>query len=119
KFQSIPSQTLTYMIQKVTYPALSKIQDDDEKLKQGYRKIIQVATFVVFTIMFYFLTVADNLFYVVLSEKWMAAVEYFRPLCIIGILHPMQSININIFLVKGKSGLMLKLSIVRRILIIV
>src|SRR5690606_20815748 len=30
KFQSIPSQTLTHMIQKVTYPVLSNIQDDDD-----------------------------------------------------------------------------------------
>src|SRR5690554_805940 len=97
KFQSLPSQTLTQIIQKVTYPVLSKIQDNDERLKQAYKKIIQVTTFVVFTVMLYLMAVADNLFFVVLSEKWMPAVEYFRPLCIIGILHPLQSINVNIF----------------------
>ncbi len=118
KIQSLPSQTLTQIIQKVTYPVLSKIQDNDTSLKTAYQKVIQMATYIVFPVMFFLIAVAENFFYVISSEEWLPAVQYFRPLCIIGILFPMQSVNNNIYLVKGRSGLLLKLSIIRRVLIV-
>ena len=51
QFGDIFSSNLTNVVQRVTYPVLSSVQDDKEKLKQGYRKIIKVTMFVAFVCM--------------------------------------------------------------------
>ena len=39
------------MLQQVTYPLLAKANDDPVRLKRGYRKIIQVSSYVIFPAM--------------------------------------------------------------------
>lgn len=102
RFQSLPSQVSTQVIQKVTFPALAEIQGDDERLKNGYRNIVKVACFAIFPIMFWMLAVSDNLIVFVLTEKWSMVAEYFKPLSIVGMLFPLYSINLNILRIKGK-----------------
>lgn len=119
RLQSIPSQTIVAIVQKVSYSTLSTVQDEDVKVKLGYEKIIGITTYVLFPIMFFMLASAETLFNVILSSQWLPAVEYFRPLCLIGIMLPFQSVNTNIFLIKGKSALYLQLSIFRKALVLI
>jgi len=116
RLQTIPSYSIVTVIQTVIYPILSRIQDENERLRNSYRKVISVAVLFVFPLMFLFIGISDNLFYVVLSKKWMPAVAYFRPLCLMGALYPMYSINLNIFKVKGRSDLFLRVEIIKRII---
>src|SRR5699024_2420927 len=46
--------------------------------------------------------------------QWMPAVPYFRLLCVIGIMYPLNAYNLMIVNVKGRSDLFLKLAIVKR-----
>jgi O-antigen/teichoic acid export membrane protein len=117
QIQKIITQQLTNSVQKVTYPALSTIQDDDESLKNFYRKIIQVVTFVLFPSLIALIVLAEPLFSVLLKDKWLPAVPYLQLLCVAGLFYPLHSINLNIIKVKGRSDLFLYLEIIKKIML--
>ncbi|WP_395655391.1 lipopolysaccharide biosynthesis protein [Flavobacterium sp.] len=119
RLQEIPSQSLTAIVQRVSYPVLSKLNGQNENLKRGYKKIINQTIFLNFPMMLGFLAVSNNLIYVLLSEKWLPCVPYFQLLCLYGAIFPLHSININILKVIGKSKKILQLEIISRIIIVV
>ncbi len=112
-----PTQTIANAIKAVTFPSFSSIQDDNERLKRGYKKAIQLVLFWVCPVMVLAAVMATPLFRLVLTEKWLPAVPYFRILCVIGIIIPLSDFNLDIITVKGRSDLFLKLNIVKKIIL--
>ncbi len=53
QFSTLFSSNLTSVIQRVTYPVLSNIQDDKERMVSAYRRIIKVTMFVTAICMFF------------------------------------------------------------------
>jgi len=119
RIQQLVMIELTSAVQKVTYPALSSIQDDNTALKAFYRRIIQVVTYIVFPCMIALAVLAKPLFSLMLKEDWLPAVPYLQLLCIAGLLYPLHSINLNILKVKGRSDLFLYLEIVKKLMIVI
>ncbi|MCH2556036.1 MAG: lipopolysaccharide biosynthesis protein [Alcanivorax sp.] len=104
-------------IQKVSYPALSKQQDDLVKLKSDYRKVIRVTVFAYFPSVAILAALAKPLYTLMLPEKWHHAHFYFQLLCIAALLLPLHSINLNILRVLGRSDLLLGLQIFKKALL--
>ena len=48
---------------------------------------------------------ADPIIEVLLTDKWLPAVPLLQLLCLVGILHPLHAINLNIINVKGRSDI--------------
>jgi O-antigen/teichoic acid export membrane protein len=119
RIQELVANQLSSAVQKVTYPALSTIQDDNIALKAFYRRIIQVVTYIVFPSMIALAVLAKPLFSLILKEDWLPAVPYLQLLCIVGLLYPLHAINLNILKVKGRSDLFLYLEIVKKLMIVI
>jgi len=107
---------LTITTQKVTYPVLSQIQDDNVRLKRAYKRIIKTTMFVTFYLMIILAVVADPLIITLIGNKWLPSVQYLQLLCAVGILFPLHAINLNMLNVKGRSDLFLKLEIIKKFL---
>jgi len=116
KIREMVVMQIVSSIQSVTYPALATMQDDNERLKENYRKIVKIMTFVLFPITLFFAALSDDLFQAFLPEKWWDASEYLSIMLIAWLLMPMHAININIVEVKGRSDLFLYLEIVKKII---
>ncbi len=114
KISDLISQQLTGAIQQATFPALSKIQDENQTLKEKYRQIVQLMIFVIAPVMALLAGLAPILIGIAFRESWNAAVPYLQLLCVVGALFPMNAININLLLVKGQSGLLLKIGLLKR-----
>ncbi|MCM3765950.1 lipopolysaccharide biosynthesis protein [Neobacillus niacini] len=115
KITEAASLSITSALQRVTYPILSTIQNEDERLKYSFKKIIRVSAFINFPLMVGLAAIGDSLVYVLFGEKWMPMVIYFQLLCIAGMLYPLHAIDLNILQVKGKSNLYLQLNITRKV----
>lgn len=115
----LPATTITGIVQKVTFPVLSEIQDDNERLAVNYRRIIRTVSFIVFPCMFMLAVLAKPLVQVLLSDKWLPAVPYLIILCFNWVLFPVHVINLNLLQVKGRSDLFLKIEVVKKVLFIV
>ena len=108
-------QALTSVVVKVSYPALVKVGESDEKLKHGYRSIVGMTSFVVFPIMIFIFFFPYDCMEALFGHNWVGAGKYLRLWACIGLIQPIQSICNNIFLVKGKSRQLFTLSAIKNI----
>jgi O-antigen/teichoic acid export membrane protein len=113
--QMFPVQNLSTALNKVTYPMFATIQEDDKRLKNVYRRLMQQVVFWVTPIMIVLVIIAAPLFRMLLTEKWLPAVPYFQVLCASGVLFPLHFYNLNILNVKGRSDLFFKLEIIKKV----
>jgi O-antigen/teichoic acid export membrane protein len=114
KVKQLPVQNISSALSRVTYPVLSQIQDDDRRLKEAYKKIIRQIFFIIAPLMVGGIVLAEPLFRLILTEKWLPAVPYFQWLCISGLFYPANSYNLNILKVKGRSDLFLYLGLAKK-----
>lgn len=115
-YATLPSQNINGVIQNVTFPVLSKMQNDDETLARNYRKMITVTAFLVFPIMFMLSALARPLIIIMLTEKWESSIILLQLLCFAMMWYPVHSMNLNLLQVKGRTDLFLKLEIIKKIL---
>jgi teichuronic acid exporter len=118
RLQEMPLMTLNGVIQAVTFPALVQIQDDNERLRTSYNKIIQVFMFVNIPLMVGLIVCAKALIIGILTEKWLPVLPYLYLFCITGIFFPFGLINGNTLKVKGRFRLIFKLDLAKRVIMI-
>ena len=116
QFSQIFSSNLTTVVQRVSYPVLSSIQDEPARLREAYRKVIRSTMLVTFACMLGLAAVAKPLIVLLIGEKWLPAVGFLQIICFSGMLYPLHAINLNILQVKGRSDLLLRLEIVKKII---
>lgn len=116
QFSNLFSSNLTGVIQRVTYPVLSEVQDDNEKMVAVYRRIIKVTMFVSTVCMFFLGAVSEPLLYCLIGPKWHEAAEFLPLICIAGTLYPLHAINLDMLKVQGRSDLFLILEIIKKII---
>lgn len=107
---------ITGILQRVTFPVLSTIQDEDDRLQTNYRKFLRLSGFVVFPLMIGLASVADPLTRFILTDKWEDSIPLLRILCFALMLYPIHAINLNLLQVKGRSDLFLRLETYKKIL---
>jgi len=116
--KQMPVSNLSAALNSVTFPLFAKIQDNDGKLKEVYRKLMKLVIFIIAPVLCLMVVTAEPLIRFLLTEKWLPAVPYFQVLAIGGILYPIHSYNLNVLKVKGRSDLFLKLEIWKKVLIV-
>lgn len=117
--KQLPVQNISTAIDSVTFPLFSKIQNEDERLRNAYKIVMQQVLFWLAPTLTFAGVLAEPIFGFLLSEKWIPAAPYFQVLCVIGILYPLHSYNINILKVKGRTDLILYLEIFKKIPLII
>lgn len=115
-FAQMLSSNLTNVIQRVTYPVLSDMQDDKSRMVSAYRKIIKITMFVTAISMFSLGAVSEPLLYCLIGPKWHDAAVYLPLICINGALYPLHAINLNMLQVQGRSDLFLGIEIIKKII---
>lgn len=109
---------ITGIVKKVTFPLLSKIQENKQQITNVYKKILKLSFYVAAPAMLILASLAKPLFVLVLGDDWLPAVPFFQILCIASILYPNHSFNLNVLKVYGRSDLFLRLEIYKKIIII-
>ena len=115
-YSGLFSNTLTQVVQRVSFPTFSKMQDDTERLKYGYRKIIKMSMLVSCLGSMALAAMAKPLIVILIGEKWLPAAEYLQIICLGALLYPVHAINLNVLTVMGRSDLFLKLEIIKKII---
>lgn len=116
QFGSIFSSNLTSIVQRVSYPVLSEIQDDKARLKAAYQKVIKVTMLVTFCCMLGLAAIAEPMIVTLIGEQWLPAVPLLQIICFMMMLYPLHAINLNMLQVQGRSDLFLKLEILKKII---
>lgn len=115
--KQFPVSTIGSILGKVTFPLFAEIKDDNFRLKEVYKKIMQMVTYVLAPMLLILSVLAEPLFIFLFTDKWLPAVPYFQILCWNGIMFPINAFNLDILKVKGRSDLYLKLEFIKKILL--
>lgn len=115
--KQLPVSNISKALNKVTFPLFAKYQSDNLRLKKFYSDLLGVVLFIVCPIMLLCILNSHTLIEVLLTKKWLPIVPYFEILCLVGILYPIHSYNLNILLVKGRSDLFFRLEIIKKIIL--
>lgn len=114
RLNQLPSQNLSNSVGVVMFPAFSFIQDDNEKMKIMFRKVIAVTVWMIFPLVLFTGAAAESLITILLTEKWLPMASYLKIICIGGIIYPINKINLNLCKAKGESGLYLKIEVFQK-----
>jgi len=117
--QELPSNTFSDMVGRVTFPVLSSIQDDPIRIRQGFKKVLTGTALVIFPMMIGLMVISRPLVTILLTDKWNQSIPYIQLMCIVGILYPLQAVNINVLTAIGKSGVILRLELIRKTLLVI
>lgn len=113
----LPSSNITDVIQRVTFPVLSEMQDNTKRLGENYRKLLKMSAFVIFPLMMLLCALSEPLVIILLTEKWLSAVPLMQVLSFSLMFYPIHAINLNLLQVKGRSDLFLRLEIIKKVLV--
>ena len=117
-FQKPFSSNIAMGIRRISFPILSRLQNDKIQLKLKFKKFIRISILLSSSILFFIAGIAEPMVLILVGEKWYTSIFYLQLLCIPGILYPLQILNLTLLNVKGFSNLNLKLEIIKKIILI-
>jgi len=112
--QQQPVKNFSSALNKVTFQHFALIQEDVIALKAAYKKIMQQVVFFIAPIMAIAMVLAEPIMVFLFTDKWLPAVPYFQLMCLMGVIYPLQSYNLNILKVFGRSDLFLRLEVLKK-----
>jgi O-antigen/teichoic acid export membrane protein len=118
EYASIFSSQITTIVQRVTYPVLSEIQNDQTRMLAAYRKVIKVTMFVTCVSMLWIASMSESLIMFLIGPQWHEASTYLPLICISMSLYPLHAINLNMLQVQGRSDIFLYLEVIKKFLAI-
>ena len=117
QLQQVPVQSLSNVVNSVSFPAFSKLQDDKESLRIMVRQNLKGLVFINTPLMFYLSVAATPLLVFLYSAKWLQSVPYFQFLCLgFGVLLIIHQCTLTTLRALGRSDYVLKLEIIKKIL---
>ena len=114
QFGAIPTEMSLSVIQRVVFPILSTIQNDDERLISVYRKYIKIISIAIFFMMMLLVALSKPVIIILLTDKWAESIIYLQLYCFAQMFNHVTRINLNLLEVKGRSDLYLRLEIIKK-----
>lgn len=116
QFAELPNKSINDVFSTVTFPILARIQDDERRLLQVYRRYIQMSSMIIFIVSGLLCALAKPIILFTLSDKWTEAIIFLHLFAITCMFDHLNSINLNLLKVKGRSDLFLKLEVVKKLI---
>lgn len=116
KFPKLIVTNINTSIDSVLLPAMSKEQDNKDRVKNMTRRSIMISCYIMAPLMIGLACCASNVVTIVLTEKWLPCVFYLQIFCITYMFYPIHTANLNAIKAMGRSDLFLKLEIWKKII---
>lgn len=114
--ESMASSSISSIMTQMTYPLYAEVQDDKARLGSIIKRLTVTISFLSFPIMFILMLTARPIFVLLYSDRWLASIPYFQVLCLCGLAECLQAINTQSIAAIGKSKIMFKWTLIKRIL---
>jgi PST family polysaccharide transporter len=99
---TLPLTQLSRVIMGVLFPAFSRIQDDNERLVDGYQRVVLATALVSFPFLAGLLVTAPVLIGFVYGEKWLPTVAPLQIMCVAGMMKSVSTFVGSIVNAKGQ-----------------
>lgn len=116
QFSNFPSINVMGIINRVFFPLLCKIQNDNERLKTSFLQYLRMSCFIIFPMMAIMTVLSKPLILLLLTDKWLPAAELLSILCFAYMWYPVMVVNNQILNVKGRSDYFLYAEIIKKVI---
>lgn len=113
---SLPSTFMNNIVNSVTYPILATIQNDEQRLVAVYRKYIRLNNIVNQIILLTMVCNSQALILFLYGPSWEEAYIYAQLICFGTALNSLSFVSSNLFKVKGRTDIILKINVYLRVL---
>ncbi|HXZ39877.1 MAG TPA: lipopolysaccharide biosynthesis protein [Terriglobales bacterium] len=107
-----PVNQLNAPLSTILVPALSRLQDDPERLARYFLRVANLMMWIVTPLFGFLFVAAEPVIILVLGKKWLAAAPVFQFLCIAALAQLLYNPTMWLFVCRGQSGRMLKLLLI-------
>lgn len=116
KFPKLIVTNINTSIDSVLLPAMSKEQDNRNRVKSMSRRSITVSCYIMAPFMLGLACCAKNVVTLVLTEKWLPCVFFLQIFCLSYMFYPIQTANLNAIKAMGRSDLFFKIEIWKKVI---
>ncbi|WP_163469260.1 colanic acid undecaprenyl disphosphate flippase WzxC [Escherichia coli] len=114
----VPPMKLNPIITRVLFPAFAKIQDDTEKLRVNFYKLLSVVGIINFPALLGLMVVSNNFVPLVFGEKWSSIIPVLQLLCIVGLLRSVGNPIGSLLMAKARVDISFKFNVFKTFLFI-
>jgi len=100
-----PLTKMNPIITRVAFPAFSKIQDDNPRIRSGYCKVINYISMISFPMLIGMIVVAPEFIRLVYGPKWEASIIILQILCLVGLFKSLGNPIGSVLLAKGRADI--------------
>lgn len=101
----VPIAKIAGAVRRVVFPAFSKVQDDNERMKRGYLKVVRYISLITFPAMAGLFMVSKEFVNVVYGPKWEPVILVLQILCFIGAVQSITTVVEPVLYAKGRSDI--------------
>lgn len=112
--EKLASTSISQSLTQVTFPLYAEYQNDKQGLISLIKKLTGVVAYITFPLMFLFILVAEPVFVLLYSDRWLPSVPYFQILCFMGLAVCLQAINLQAITAIGKSKTAFSWTLIKR-----
>ena len=105
------SQLIRSTLQGVTYPIMTSVKEDNQRLVNIYTQLISITMLVSLPMLIGFAAVAEDFVKLTLGNDWLPVIPVLVALCFARTITPISAINLNILNAVGRSDLFLKVDL--------
>lgn len=114
KYPAALGRMLDGAIQPVMMSAVSRIQNDMERVKRLTRRALKTSTYIIVPCMTLFAIAAQPIVILLFGEKWLGCVPFLQMYCFVYALLPIHSSNLSALSGIGRSDINLVLEIIKK-----
>lgn len=118
QFARMPLDNVNSILGRVVFPILVKQQHNDKKLIDAYRKYVCIMSMLIFFGCMLLASVGKPLVLLLLTEKWSGAIIYLQIYVFACIFTHINTLNMRMLQVKGRSDIFLTIDIVKKVIAI-
>jgi len=111
-----PLQHISWAITRVLFPAFSSIQDEKERVRDIYIKVIRSISLITFPMMGGLMVVSNEIILTFYGPNWAPVIILVQLLCIVGAMQSIGTTVGTIFTSQGRPDLLLKTGLVSSVI---
>jgi lipopolysaccharide exporter len=109
KLSQAPATEITLVFSEVTFPAFSKLQDDLDRLRKAYLKVLHFTAFITVPLSGLIFILAPDFIHLFMTAEWYGVIPVMQILAVKGLLHSLRATMGPVWRGIGKPYLNLKL----------
>lgn len=117
KISNLPVTEITLALFPIVFPAYSKLQNNLEKLRKAYIKVLQLTAFLAFPITGLTIVLSHDFTSIFLGNKWLPMVPTLQILALVGLLTSLGSTAGPVFYSLNKPKIITNLQIIQLIIL--